>query len=136
MGDKSAAMIRAEMEQTRAAMEATLEELQSRLTPLHLAQDVLGAVGDATAEKVKEMTSDVKQNARSLGRKVAALYDANPLAFGLSVLAAGALIGLAIPLSKRENELLAPHREKLIDHAKDAVSQLGAVAKELVEQTG
>lgn len=136
MGSQPAALIRAEMERTRAQMQATLDEIQGRLTPARLTAEVLDAVSDATAEKVNEMTSHMKQNARSFAKKIAALYDANPLAFGAGVLAAGALIGLAIPLSRRENEILAPHREALIDQAKDAVSQLGAVAKQRLERAG
>ena len=45
----------------------------------------------------------------------------NPLALGLIAIVIGALIGALIPESRKEHELLGPHRDQLADKAQATV---------------
>jgi ElaB/YqjD/DUF883 family membrane-anchored ribosome-binding protein len=64
-------------------------------------------------------------------------FEAHPLAVGAGAVAAGLFLGLAIPETRRENELFGPSRHRLVggvqdalSEAKEAVGDLGQAAKE------
>lgn len=48
----------------------------------------------------------------------------NPLALGLVSLALGALVGLLLPETQQENDLLGPRRDQLAQQAHDTVKEL------------
>ena len=52
------------------------------------------------------------------------LLDANPLAVGLVALAIGALIGLLLPETQKENELMGPKRDELLGQGRQVVEDL------------
>ena len=60
---------------------------------------------------------DETQNSGPFARMLAQ----NPLALGLIAIVIGALIGALIPESRKENELLGPHRDQLADKAQATV---------------
>lgn len=52
------------------------------------------------------------------------ILDANPLALGLVALAIGALIGLLLPETRKENELMGTKRDELLDQGRQVVEDL------------
>ena len=52
------------------------------------------------------------------------LLGENPLALGLVALVLGALVGLLLPETRQENELLGPRRDQLADQAQNTVKEL------------
>ena len=52
------------------------------------------------------------------------LLQDNPLALGLVALVLGALIGLLLPGTSQENELMGPKRDQLTHQAQDTVKEL------------
>lgn len=52
------------------------------------------------------------------------LLQENPLALGLAALALGALLGMLLPETQRENELLGPRRDQLAEQAQNTVKEL------------
>jgi hypothetical protein len=64
--------------------------------------------------------------------------DANPLALAFGTLVAGIGIGLMLPSTKREDELLAPSRDRLkraLGTARDAAQDVGRIAKQTAGET-
>jgi ElaB/YqjD/DUF883 family membrane-anchored ribosome-binding protein len=64
------AVIRAEIEQTRAEMSETIEALQDRLSPQHLVDEAKQTVHDATVGKVTTMMNSVAEKASDVGEQV------------------------------------------------------------------
>lgn len=95
--------IRAEIEDTRAEMGHTIDEIQERLSPDHLVNQVKDSVREATIGKVEramvmvgEKLSDVTEPAREVvGRAGSAVADSvwkNPIPLGLIGLGVGILM--------------------------------------------
>jgi ElaB/YqjD/DUF883 family membrane-anchored ribosome-binding protein len=55
----------------------------------------------------------------------------NPLALGAIALAAGVGVGLLLPSTDKEDELLGPVRERLVSDARDTARELGSAAKDV-----
>jgi hypothetical protein len=58
------------------------------------------------------------------------LIERRPLAVGVASLAAGLLAGLALPATRREDELLGDTRDELLESARDAGKDALALGKE------
>lgn len=72
--------------------------------------------------------------ARQAKRGLARLVDEQPLAVGAVSLLIGAAIGMSMPGSRLENEMMGERSDTLIGEAKSAVSGVAEVAKETVSQ--
>lgn len=59
----------------------------------------------------------------------------NPMAIGIAALAAGALVGLVIPGTQRENELMGERRDQLLEEAGQTVQQTVRKAQTVAERT-
>lgn len=55
----------------------------------------------------------------------------NPLALGAVALAAGIGVGLLLPSTDKEDELLGPARERLVSEARETVREVGNAAKDV-----
>jgi hypothetical protein len=55
----------------------------------------------------------------------------NPLALGALALAAGVGVGLLLPSTDKEDELLGPARERLVSDARESVREVGNAAKDV-----
>jgi ElaB/YqjD/DUF883 family membrane-anchored ribosome-binding protein len=58
----------------------------------------------------------------------------NPLAVGALAMASGLGLGLLLPSTRKEDELLGPTRDRLMGEAKEAVEQVGQKAKETARE--
>jgi ElaB/YqjD/DUF883 family membrane-anchored ribosome-binding protein len=77
------------------------------------------------------------QELRHAGDYSRQAFEAHPLAVGAGAVAAGLFLGLVIPETRRENELLGPPRQRwvggvrdVVSEAKEAIGDLGQAAKE------
>jgi ElaB/YqjD/DUF883 family membrane-anchored ribosome-binding protein len=90
-------------------------------------QRVANVIGDRT-DDIRHQARDFAHKAQARGQELestaARTFDDNPLAIGLGVAAVGLLIGLAIPTSQKENELLGATRDRLAHRAIGKVDQL------------
>ena len=112
---------------------------------VHGAADAAGRL----AHQVSEGASHLAQGASEMGAQAAyaardgarrvdqsmhrALH-ANPMAVGAAALAAGALVGMALPRTRREDALMGGVRDDLLDKARDAAEEAMGSAKELAHQ--
>lgn len=84
-----------------------------------MARNATEMVGDYTSrgrEQVNEMANDTERAFNRWMRE-------NPLAVGAAAVAVGAMIGTAIPETRRERELIGDTRDRLVDAAKDLATQ-------------
>lgn len=105
--------------------------------------DRAGSARDYTSDKwqsARERTSDYAGRARvraSDARRYAAdSYDANPLTGILLGVVAGAALGLLLPRTQRENELLGETRDRLTDAAKSAARAASETARQRLDEMG
>lgn len=82
---------------------------------------------------------DAVQNTLSRARRASVDFaEANPWAVFLGTLAAGIGVGLLLPSTAREDQLLGPSREKLrgvMNDARGTMRQVGRVAKQTAQDT-
>ncbi len=101
------------------------------------AQRVKEAVDDArdqaaqTASRVAERTNEVGQYAKNGFDKA---LDDHPLVLGALALAAGAAIGGALPRTKREDEMLGQHSDRLKEQAQSVAQEQLEKAKAVGEK--
>ena len=99
--------------------------------------DVAGTVRDRAADlghRTREKASDLTERARSRASEAGdrvryqtqrarlgfwQMMEENPLGVGIAALAIGALAGLTIPSTRREDELMGETRDRLLDDAKE-----------------
>jgi ElaB/YqjD/DUF883 family membrane-anchored ribosome-binding protein len=105
--------------------------------------DRAGSAREFTSEKwqsARERTSDYASRARARASdaryRAAERYDANPLTGALVGLATGALLGLLLPRTSRENQLLGETRDRLADAAKQAARAAADTAKQQLDEKG
>lgn len=100
----------------------------------HKVSDLANQAGD----QFHEMGDDVQRYGRQATNWLEHQMDANPLAVGAVALAAGALVGLAVPGTQKEDELMGRASERLTEKAKDVaeekLDQVKAVAKETADE--
>jgi hypothetical protein len=105
--------------------------------------DVASSVADTAQEvasRAQEYTRDATRRAPRTGRRAQSelqrMTRENPLAVGAGALLLGALAGLAIPETERENELLGETRDSMLDKAqevaRDATTRVQDAADDLV----
>jgi ElaB/YqjD/DUF883 family membrane-anchored ribosome-binding protein len=83
-----------------------------------VADDARARVRDATERTTREVSRVSRRMSGDLGR----LFRQNPIAFGVAAAAVGVAIGLSVPETETENELLGDTRDALVDRARDAAS--------------
>ena len=105
--------------------------------------DAASGVADAaqqvtarTQEMAQDATRRVKQGGRRAQSELQRMTRENPLAVGAGALLLGAIVGLAVPETERENEMLGEARDSMIDKAQDmartATSRAQEAATDLV----
>lgn len=107
----------------------------------HDATDAGGRAYDRASRAITDMAHEVPVQARRAERAVTGAYLENPLAIGAAVLAGGALIGMALPRTDREDALLGGARNKFLANAKgvahdafESVQHMGEDVKGVLTQ--
>ena len=91
-----------------------------------LAQRAQSTLGDAT-RSAGEAVGKVYEEAKVQGRRATSAlenaYESNPLAVGAAVVAAGTIVGLALPTTRREDEWLGTGRDQVVSKAKEMAKE-------------
>jgi ElaB/YqjD/DUF883 family membrane-anchored ribosome-binding protein len=85
----------------------------------HTAQDMAHKVGQTAGE----VPQQAQQFAREVGDNAGRVFQDNPLAVGAIALAVGTAVGLVLPATQKEREVLGEARDQVIDKAETAASQ-------------
>jgi hypothetical protein len=86
------------------------------------------------ADHAKEMAANVASTAQAQTDKVADTFQENPLPLGLVVAALGLAAGFALPVSRKERELVGEKRDEIIDKARDLVREKKEQAQHVAER--
>jgi ElaB/YqjD/DUF883 family membrane-anchored ribosome-binding protein len=81
--------IRSDIEDTRANMSSTIDEIQDRLSPQRLKDQATDAVREATVGRVQNMASNITETARDTGSTLMDTIRENPLPAALLGIGAG-----------------------------------------------
>lgn len=110
------------------------------------ATDVVGNVRETASDvagNVRETASDLAERAQygaqRVEDRVSNMMTENPLALGAMALAAGVAVGMMLPQTERENQLMGQARDRVVDQAqdvaRDAMEKVKTVASDVAEQT-
>lgn len=123
----------------RASAQRTGREVAKRASNLaHQAGSTIGNARHAATDKVGSVAHGLQKRGRDLGHTAADTFEENPWWFGAAALAAGTLVALAMPMTRREDSLLGSARDGAIEGAQsfahNALDKVQSAAKN-VEQT-
>ena len=98
------------------------------------AQDRASEVASQAQDRVSNLTDEARYQARRASTTFERMVRENPLAMGAVAIGAGAAVGLAIPQSPKEHEVMGEARdtfvEKAQEKAQDAQEKVQRVAQE------
>jgi ElaB/YqjD/DUF883 family membrane-anchored ribosome-binding protein len=92
------------------------------------------SAGRQVADQASSLTSQTQHQAARAGRQMQRTLEDNPVAFGAAALIAGIAIGLALPATRQERQLLGDVRDQVMDKAQNMVSSITDEAKQVVEE--
>ena len=99
--------------------------------------EVLGAAADKVGQATDRLTSGVSSNAQGIGARVGEVMDTNPLAAGAVAVAVGAAIGMALPPSRMERDVLGTAGQRVLQTVEDTTTeQMQRVREEATTQQG
>jgi ElaB/YqjD/DUF883 family membrane-anchored ribosome-binding protein len=87
-------------------------------------------------ERMERMRHDAGWQAQMARNRARSTFYDNPLAVGVAGLAFGALVGLLIPETEREHELMGETRDRLADRARDVIEEKSEQAKHVARAAG
>jgi ElaB/YqjD/DUF883 family membrane-anchored ribosome-binding protein len=79
-----------------------------------------GRVADKAQARIQNVAQRAEVRGREVSNRVQHTFMDNPLAVGLGVVAVGLAIGLALPITQKEDELMGDARDRLLDKAQQA----------------
>lgn len=86
-------------------------------------------------QKAAEAQRQARRQMRRAKRSFWQTMEENPLAIGVAAAAAGALIGLALPSTEKENELMGETRDRLVEDASSTVQETMHKVQTVAEKT-
>ncbi len=89
---------------------------------------------DRSKVAVREVGQDLKEGYHTVEKKFAMACDEYPLAVGLGFAALGAVVGLIIPRTRGEDELMGERSDQLVEETKEKASELLETGKEVASQ--
>jgi ElaB/YqjD/DUF883 family membrane-anchored ribosome-binding protein len=133
-------------EQARERATALGEQAREKASALgEQARDKASALGETAREKASALSEQVSGTVRSarlragqVSRQTSTQFDhwlqENPLAVGIAAVAAGAVVGLTMPRTRAENQVMGASRDALIDRASDSAQQLKDQVRDKVQE--
>jgi len=96
-------------------------------------QDTAQQTGDYVQQKVGQVRDQAQQTFQQTGRQVQQTAQQNPITFGIAALVAGALIGMALPETHVENQMLGETRDQLLDNAQSVAQDVKQRVQTIVD---
>lgn len=91
---------------------------------------------EARARRARQkMEWQARYRARRARRTFVETMNENPLAVGVAALAAGALVGLVLPGTEKEDELMGPQRDRLLHEARMTAEETAERVQSVVEES-
>ncbi len=103
----------------------------------HSTQDAAMSLAHGTQDLAAGLAHGAQDQAMRLGRRAETTYHENPLAVGAAVLALGTAVGLAVPITHREEEWMGEVRDQVMGKAQEfahgALDKVQDAAKHVAE---
>jgi ElaB/YqjD/DUF883 family membrane-anchored ribosome-binding protein len=94
--------------------------------------DRAGELKDQASEHIGDWGNQARQKSQRLKTNLEHAAEENPLALAIGAAVVGLALGLLLPETQRENELMGPARDQLVDRAEETVER----AKEAAAEAG
>jgi ElaB/YqjD/DUF883 family membrane-anchored ribosome-binding protein len=98
------------------------------------AGEVASNVQNTTREQAAYLANQAQVQARYAKDEFQHLLETNPLALGAVAVAAGAIIGLMLPQTHAENQLMGETRDRLMDQAKTTAKETAKKVQSVAEE--
>jgi len=98
------------------------------------AQDKAGELASRTQDGASQLSGQARYQARRAGDGFQRMLQENPLAVGTLAVGVGAAIGLAIPETSKEHEVMGEARDNLVDKAQEKVQETQQKAQKVAEE--
>jgi len=99
-----------------------------------------GELKDRAGERLSELGGEARRRSRRIKTNLEHTAEENPLALAIGATVVGLALGLLLPGTEREDEMMGPARDQLVDRAehtaervKDAAVEAGREIKETVK---
>jgi ElaB/YqjD/DUF883 family membrane-anchored ribosome-binding protein len=99
-------------------------------------RNVAASAADTTREQFNQVSDQARQSARVASDRFKTVLQDNPMAVGVAVLAAGAIVGLSLPTTRVENEYLGEARDRLVGQAKSAAHEAAEKVQRVTSEAG
>lgn len=90
--------------------------------------------GDRVATKADNTVQRAQARARTTARRVETQFEETPMGMGAVALALGLAVGLSVPGTRKEAELLGDARDKLLDKTRERVAETTERVERVVER--
>lgn len=108
-------------------------------------QDTAGQVASQVSDKTHDLSHQAREQAARLGDQTGRqvqqagqqayhVLEENPLAVGAAALALGAVIGLLLPATRHENQMVGDLRDQVIEKGKAVAENVAQRVQEVVEE--
>lgn len=122
-------------ERLRETVNETMSEVKSNVqeTAEH-ARERVEQMSEQVQQRASEWADQAEYQARRAKQGFNQMMTENPLAVGAAALAIGATIGLLLPATQRENELMGPARDRFVEKAQATAQQTMESVSEVVKE--
>jgi ElaB/YqjD/DUF883 family membrane-anchored ribosome-binding protein len=117
----------------RAAAGRATDAVSSAATSV---RDAATSAADTTREQLNYVSDQARQGARVASDRLKTTLQDNPLALGVAVLAAGAIVGLTLPTTRVENEYMGEARDRLMGQAKSVAHEAAEKVQRVTGEAG
>ena len=81
------------------------------------------AAGEKVASGTSRVAHTVADRARAGGQRVEQTFEENPMVLGVVAAAVGLAVGMTLPATEKESQLMGGKRDELVDKAREAISE-------------
>jgi ElaB/YqjD/DUF883 family membrane-anchored ribosome-binding protein len=121
----------------RKVADATHEAVSAAGSAAQGAKETVADIAHRAQDRASELSSGAVEQARRVQRRGSDLFRDNPIAVGAALLAAGTIVGLAVPRTETEDEWLGGARDNVIGKAQklahEAFGKAGDAVKRIAE---
>ena len=99
-------------------------------------RDAASSAADTTRQQFHDVSDQARKGAQVASDRIQGTFQENPLALGIASLAAGALVGLSLPITQIEGEYMGEARDRLVGQAKSVAQDVVGKVQRITEEAG
>ena len=97
-------------------------------------QQTAGQVAEQVGQTAQQGAQQVQYTARQVGDNASRMFQQNPLGMGVIAVAAGTVLGMALPATRKEREIMGETRDKVIERVETTASEALSQAEDQARQ--